>query len=393
MNIKLLSKPAHRRLIGLVIAATTFVGGISVYAIFRFGLLDENFSSKPTQAATTVKKVTALARLLPEAEVIRLSPPLVLDGDRISELLVKEGDKVKKGQIVAILDSRERLQVVLQEAEKKMKLVQAKIAQVKAGASLGEIEAQKANIERIEAQLQGDKVVQLANIRELQAQLQNFVAEYQRYRQLLQEGAISYSMLDSKRLNVETVTQQLSAAKAVLQRIEITGKQETNQARGNLRKITEVRPVDIEVGEAELEAAKAAVKKAQTDLNMTYLRAPKTGQILKIHTHDGEKIGAEGVADIAQTDQMMAVAEIYQTDINKIRVGQKAIISSQAFSEKLQGEVEQIGLMVDRQNIFSNRPGENFDRRVVSVKIRLTPEDSKRVSGLTNLQVIIAIHL
>jgi HlyD family secretion protein len=393
MNIKLLSKPAHRRLIGLVVAATAFVGGISVYAIFRFGLLDENFSSQPTQAATTVKKVTALARLVPEAEVIRLSPPLVLDGDRISELLVKEGDKVKKGQIVAILDSRERLQVVLQEAEKKMKLVQAKIAQVKAGASLGEIEAQKANIERIEAQLQGDKVVQLANIRELQAQLQNFVAEYQRYRQLLQEGAISYSMLDSKRLNVETVTQQLSAAKAVLQRIEITGKQEINQARGNLRKITEVRPIDIEVGEAELEAAKAAVKKAQTDLNMTYLRAPKTGKILKIHTHDGEKIGADGVADIAQTDQMMAVAEIYQTDINKIKVGQKAVISSQAFPEKLQGEVEQIGLMVDQQNIFSNRPGENFDRRVVSVKIRLTPEDSKRVSGLTNLQVIIAIYL
>jgi HlyD family secretion protein len=172
MNIKLLSKPAHRRLIGLVVAATAFVGGISVYAIFRFGLLDDvdkNFSSQPTQAATTVKKVTALARLVPEAEVIRLSPPLALDGDRLNELLVKEGDKVKKGEVVAILDSRERLQDSLQEAQKQMKLVQAKIAQVKAGASFGEIDAQEASIERIEAQSEGDKVVQLANIRQLQA--------------------------------------------------------------------------------------------------------------------------------------------------------------------------------------------------------------------------------
>jgi HlyD family secretion protein len=44
-------------------------------------------------------------------------------------------------------------------------------------------------------------------------------------------------------------------------------------------------------------------------------------------------------------------------------------------------------LQVNRQNVFSNQPGENLDSRIVEVKIRLNPEDSKRVAGLTNLQV------
>jgi HlyD family secretion protein len=90
---------------------------------------------------------------------------------------------------------------------------------------------------------------------------------------------------------------------------------------------------------------------------------------------------------------MMVVAEVYQTDISKIKLGQKAIITSQGFTGELQGTVQQIGLQVNRQNVFGDQPGENLDSRIIEVKIRLTPEDSKKVSGLTNLQVQTAIKL
>jgi len=59
----------------------------------------------------------------------------------------------------------------------------------------------------------------------------------------------------------------------------------------------------------------------------------------------------------------------------------------------LQGTVSEIGLQVNKQNVFSNQPGENLDRRVIDVKIRLTPEASKRVSSLTDLQVQTSILL
>jgi len=90
---------------------------------------------------------------------------------------------------------------------------------------------------------------------------------------------------------------------------------------------------------------------------------------------------------------MMAVAEVYQTDISKIKLGQKATITSQGFTGELKGIVQQIGLQVKRQNVFGDQPGENLDSRIIEVKIRLNPEDSKRVSGLTNLQVQTAIKL
>jgi HlyD family secretion protein len=55
--------------------------------------------------------------------------------------------------------------------------------------------------------------------------------------------------------------------------------------------------------------------------------------------------------------------------------------------------VYEIGLEVSQQEVFSNQPGENLDQRIVKVRIRLNPEDSQRVAGLTNLQVQVAIQL
>ncbi len=428
MTNRLLFKPKNQQLIALVIGATVITGGIVVYAISQFGQVSKTSSSETVAAAPISEKVTALGRLQPEAEVISLSAPLALDGDRIAEILIKEGDRVKDGQVVAILDSRDRLQTAVLQAQKQVKLAQAKLAQVKAGAKTGEIQAQQATIERLQAQSQGDRkeqeqaiarlqaqwqgdrIAQEATIRKLEAELSNAEAEYQRYQQLSKQGAISNSLFDNKRLSWETSIQQLNEAKAVLnrindtankqiaeakvglKRINTTGNKEVNVAQATLKSIAEVRPVDVQIAQTEVENAIASLKRAQTELAAAYIKAPTKGQILKIHKRAGEKIGDAGVADLAQNDQMIAVAEVYQTDIAKVKLGQQAVITSQGFTGELRGTVSLIGLQVNRQNVFSNQPGENLDSRVVEVKIHLNAEDSTRVAGLTNLQVQIAIN-
>ena len=82
---------------------------------------------------------------------------------------------------------------------------------------------------------------------------------------------------------------------------------------------------------------------------------------------------------------MQVVAEVDQSDIKRIRLGQTAIIIGEAFAGELRGTVDEIRLAVSRQTTFSNQPGENLDQRVVKVRIRINPEDSKRVASLTNL--------
>ncbi|MBE9207412.1 ABC exporter membrane fusion protein [Nostoc sp. LEGE 06077] len=428
MGQNLLLKPANKKLLGLVIAATAITGGIVIYGISQFGEIGRTASQEPT-VTTSAPKVTALGRLEPEAEVISLSAPLVLDGDRVQEMRVQEGDIVQPGQIVAILDSRDRLETAVFQSEKQVRVAQAKLDQVKAGAKTGEILAQQASIERlqaqsvgdsigqreaiarIEAQWEGDRIAQAAAIRRLEAELNNAQAEYQRYQKLYTEGAISNSAFDSKRLIVETAKQQLDEANAILARINstasrqlaeakvslarlnTTGNKQVSEAKATLTSIAEVRPVDVQAARMEVENAIASLKRAQTDLQAAYIRAPMTGQILKIHTRVGEKMSDNGIADLAQTQQMIAVAEVYQTDIGKVKLGQTAVVTSQAFNGELRGEVFYIGLQVNRQNVFSNQPGENLDSRVVEVKIRLNPEDSKKVAGFTNLQVQAAIEL
>jgi HlyD family secretion protein len=430
MSQKLLFKPANQGLIALVIAATAVTTGIIVYAVSQFGQMGKTAASDTTvQAEAIAPKVTALGRLEPETKVIKLSAPLVLDGDRVNQILVEEGDTVEAGQVVAILDAQARLKTAVLQAEKQVRVAQAKLNQVKAGAKSGDILAQQVSVERlqaqsqgditeqqesiarIEAQWQGDRIAQAATIRKLEAELKNAEAEYQRYQQLYSEGAISNSAFDSKRLSVETAKQQLDEAKAVLNRINATAnkqlseakfalnrinatsRKQVSEAKATLTSIAEVRPVDVQAAQAEVEDAIASLKRAQTELEAAYIRAPMAGQILKIHTRVGEKISDDGIADLAQTAQMIAVAEVYQSDISKVKLGQTATITGQAFAGELSGKVSHIGLQVNRQNVFSNQPGENLDSRVIEVKIRLNPEDSKKVAGLTNLQVQTAIDL
>lgn len=114
--------------------------------------------------------------------------------------------------------------------------------------------------------------------------------------------------------------------------------------------------------------------------------------MIKVNTRIGEQISAQGIVDLAETDRMEVIAEIYQSDIEKIREGQTATITGSAFKGEITGKVRLIALKVDQQNIFSNQPGENFDRKVISVRIALDRENSQKVAGLTNSQVIVTIN-
>ncbi|MDJ0734309.1 MAG: ABC exporter membrane fusion protein [Nostocaceae cyanobacterium] len=348
--------------------------------------------TQPTTPARVA--ITALGRIVPEGEVIQLSAPSSLSGVRVEKLLVKEGEKVKAGQVVAWLQGYSKATAALQQAKDKVRIGQAKLAQVKAGAKSGDIEAQKANIARLERQLSGEISTQKAAIARLQAELENAQTENNRYQQLYKDGAISASAADAKELQMKSVQQQLKQAEANLTSTKNNIKEQLKEAKARLGSIKEVRSVDVELAKAELKSAMTAVTQAKAERDLTYVTSPIDGKVLKIHAKTGEVIATTGIVEIGKTSQMYAIAEVYQTDIEKVHVGQKATISSTAFSGKLQGTVSDIGLLVDRQNILSINPGADTDRRVIQVKVRLdNPKDSQRVAGLTNLQVDVAIKI
>ncbi|WP_397321361.1 ABC exporter membrane fusion protein [Nostoc sp. UCD120] len=386
-------KSILRPSVAISIIASLLVGGISFYIVKRW----QNYANPETQVPAAqlpqLKTVTALGRIEPQGKVIKLSAAVSAEGSRVEKLLVKEGDWVKAGQLIAILNSRDRLQAELKEAEEQVKVAEANLNRTQAGAKRGEIAAQKAAIARLEAERQGDINTQAATIERFQAEVQNAQAEDERYQQLYQQGAISASQRDSKRLNLETAQKSLQEAQAQLNRTQSTSQQQVKQATATLEEIAEVRGVDVEAAQAEINRAVAAMNLAKVNLKQAQVRSPQTGQVFEIHTHPGELVSNDGIADIGQTSQMYVIAEVYESDIGKVHSGQQVRIFGDYLPIELQGIVDRKGLQVRRQNVINTDPVSNIDNRVVEVYIRLDEVSSRKAASLTNMQVKAVIEL
>ncbi len=333
-------------------------------------------------------RIGALGRLEPEGEVLRISGPT---GERVGELLVAEGDRVVAGQVVARLESyaeraaeREYAAAQLQEArtrlEAEIRFSQAQIQEARTRVSqldeprLMQIRSQEAVVERIQAEL-ADAEANLA-----------------RFQALWQEGAISQQELDQRSLLVRQRQEELRSAQATLTQLQAARTQDLLNAQAQVQ----AAEAGLNLAQAQVQLGSLArnLELAEARLERTLIRSPRDGQVLQIRTHPGEAIASnDGILDLGNTDQMMVVAEIYETDILRIQPGQQATISNRALTEELHGQVEQIGLQIRKKDVLNTDPAADVDARVVEVRIRLDPESSARVAGLTNLQVDVAIDV
>ena len=384
------SKLPKQKLPLYIAGVALILGGATVY----LRQINVSQTEVPVEVTPQITTVTALGRLEPSGEMIQISVSSSAEGNRIEELLVQQGDEIKQGDVIAVLDSRDRLQAALNQAQEQVRVAQANLAQVKAGAKTGEIQAQQAAIARIEAERSNNILAQSAMVSRMEAELGNAQLEYQRYQTLYQDGAVSASDKDRRYLTLATAKEQLAEAQANLKRIESSQQKQIAEAQATLNKIAEVRPVDVAVAEAEVRQAQAAVKTAQAELDRAYIKSPQAGRVIKILTRPGEVVSSnEGIARIGQVEQMYAVAEVYQSDITKVQLGQQATVTSSAISEKLTGTVESIGLEVERQEVVNTDPTANIDAKVVEVKLKLDRASSEKVAGLSNLLVNVQIDL
>ncbi len=137
--------------------------------------------------------------------------------------------------------------------------------------------------------------------------------------------------------------------------------------------------------ELKVKVARADANRARAEFERTRVRAPSQGVVIKVHAREGERVGPEGILELGKIDEMFAVAEVYETDIARVRTGQQATVSSPALPEPLTGQVEWINLKVGKLDVLGADPAAKTDARVVEVEIRL--DDSRPAAGLTNLQV------
>jgi HlyD family secretion protein len=314
-------------------------------------------SSAAQQHVNELTQIGAWGRLAPRGEVRALAAPSAADGVRIVKLNVTEGQRVREGEVIAVLDSHERREAAVGHARSLLALAEARLEQVRHPSKPSEVEAQEALIAR--------HVYELT-----QAE-----ADFKREDALSQRQAGVQSMLEQARLKWNQAVQNKRQAEAQLESLKVP------------------RPNDVLVAERQVDEARSSLKQAEADLALTEIRSPSDATVLRVHHRAGERIGDKGVVEIGDIEQMYAIAEVYEADLARVTMGQPARVRVPTLKLELSGTVEQLGYVVQRKDVFNIDPVADTDARVVEVWIKLPLDVPQAVRQLSNARVEVIIDV
>jgi HlyD family secretion protein len=299
--------------------------------------------------------IGCVGRIEPEDGVIRVTAPYVEGAPAVVDrLLARENGRVTRGQVLATLRGAAAVEASVREAAARVEAARKRLAQVRERPKQADVEARQEALRRLE--------LELRHARE----------ELARYETLRKTEDVSAADVEARR------TTALTAERAV------------EEARQSLRAFQEISAGAVELAEAELNVAIAAEHRAAAGRVNTVVRAPAGGTVLLIHAHEGEHVGSNGLLELAKTDRMYVIAEVYENDIRRVQVGQAAVITGQMFSGQLAGKVERVGSMIAKSQILPTDPASFSDTRVVPVHIRLA--DSAAAAKLIHGKVSVVIE-
>lgn len=312
----------------------------------------------PRQAATPAAPVGvgALGRVEPASRIRLLSQPGGMAVTRLERLLVKEGDVVAEGALLAEFADAAQKDAAVAQAGAAVAEARASLARTRAAGRPTEIEAQRARIAAFVAQ---EELAQ---------------REAERAERLVPTGAGAAAAADRNR----AVAVRLTA--------------ERRQAEAQLDSLLSSRPEDIALAEARLAAAEAALAKARADAELARVRAPLAGTILRIVAWPGDQVGNDGLLEIGDLTQLDVVADVYETDLPRVRPGAPAEIVVPGESRRFGATVREIGWTVRRQTQANTDPVAAVDSRTVEVRLALDAAGAEALRRRSNMQVQVAIR-
>lgn len=279
--------------------------------------------------------IACFGRIQPSGGIVNVSAPST---DTIAEVLVHEGQQVKAGETLAILSSRAVRQLQVEEAR----------------LALAQAELERDSGMRMQREKQGNLKDGLNDAKERLASLYANKAE----------DYVSPEYIAEREGEIGDFEQQLKLSAI-----------ETEKLRRN---------TDLGVTRAQKQVAMAEAALAESTV-----LSPLDGRVLKVLGRAGEHVGTV-LFMIGDVSSMFVRAEVYESDALRVKVGQKAAISSAALPGKLSGTVESLGTMIYKSTLESVDATMQTGSRVVETMIRLDPNAWS--DRLINLQVDVVIR-
>jgi ABC exporter DevB family membrane fusion protein len=298
--------------------------------------------------------IAAAGRVEPVSEEIKVASQMA---GRLSEVRVEEGDRVKKGDVVATVENHDyRAQLAIAEAT---------------------LLAKEADLRRVMNGARGQERREAgAAVAESQAVLDNARAELERRHTLYASGDIS-------RTDSERAEREFLVAKA---RVDATRERYSFVD-------AKARDEDRDRALADVAAARAQVELARATIEKTIVRSPVTGVVLRKHLKTGESV-SDGpdtpILTLADDSVLRVRVDVDETDVAKVRVGQEAYVTADAYGDrKFRGHVVRVSQLLGKKNVRTDEPSERVDTKILETLVELNREERLPAGMRVNAFVVV----
>jgi len=348
-----------------------------------------------TQQPAEPNVVTALGRLQPAGGVINVGATV---GDRVDTILVTEGQHVKQNDELARLAS-----YAARAAELELATAQVEDAKASRKAITEDFDLRLAQLKDQQEQREKLYPADVQALKDQSALREKEMKEAKNsYESISGLASIAPEQKNRARLAYEQAQAAYELAQQAVTKADETHKFQLKNDQTQRDALEKSKQQAL--AQVPLASREAQVKVATEGRRQSTVFAPSDGVILKLLLHQGEATGTQPLLRMGNTDKMMVIGEVYETDKDRIAVGQPVTISSDALGEallyqarqgpaqgqsresllqelrslksqgkepRLSGTVEWIGQIESRNSVFDINPAAESDRRVFEVRIRL----------------------
>jgi HlyD family secretion protein len=318
----------------MLVGAAVIAGGVTVFP----------WPQSPAQIATAevspvAHRIAAAGRVEPCSEEIELAVGVM---GTLKAVYVAEGDKIEVGQLLAELDNADQ-QARVAEAEATVRQREAELEKLRVGARHEERRAVAAQLDEAAANLSFAK------------------HEVERRTPLAESGVASRQSIDQTRTTLGAAEAQHAAKEAAVALINAPPRAE-----------------DVAIAQANLGLAHADLEEQRALFAKTQLRSPIDGVVLRRYLQSGEVVSIQPptpILEVGDTRRLRVRAEIDETDIARVAVGQRVSIAADAYpSQRFGGTISRLSQRLGRKTIHTDDPSEKLDAKILEALIDLDAE-------------------
>jgi len=279
-------------------------------------------------------------RVEPSSEDIKIGSEL---SGRLKSVNVEEGDAVRRDQVLAELEN----------ADYRAQVESARANVIAKDAVLRKVINGARHQERDEA---------WSSVNEAKAVMENSTSELHRRQELFSAGVVSREELD--RYSREADVAKAKYDSAVQQHALVDD---------------HAREEDRSLAEADVQLAQAQLAEAEARYQKTFIRSPIDGTVLRKHHRNGESVSnsstvPDPVLTIGDRKTLRVRVDVDETDVSKVRVGQRAYVTADAFGkQKFWGHVVRVGQQLGPKNVRTDEPTEKVDTKILETLVELDP--------------------